>query len=370
MPEERVSDILKEEGIEYIVSLPCDRTKDLCTLLERDFHYININREEDGVGVCAGLALAGRRSVLHMQSSGLGNSLNALMSLTKLYLLPLPIIASWRGVYKEKISAQIPFNSRIPAMLDAMGISYTVVSTTHEIEVIRKAVRQAYESNEIHVILITPQLWEEGGVSCTPEDFPPRARKVDLQYRREFSEPYMIRADAINAIAGVLDDELAVVNIGVPCKEMFAAGDRPENFYMLGSYTQATPIGLGLALGQDRGVVVLDGDGSLLGTAILPVVAAENPKNLRIIALDNGAFGSTGMQQTHAWSGCDLELMARGAGIGHTVKVGGKDELLKEFGRKDHGPLFIHVMLKPGNTDAPNITLTPEEIKERFIGVL
>jgi len=370
MPEQRLSDILREEGVEYVISLPCDRTKDLCTILERDFHYININREEDGVGVCAGLALAGRRAVLQMQSSGLGNSLNALMSLTKLYALPLPIIASWRGVYKEKIAAQIPFNSRIPAMLDAMGIPYTVVSGMPEIKEIRKGIRRAYENNEIHVILITPRFWEGGGALCTAEEFPSRARAMDLRYRRDFGEPTMIRADAITAIAGVLDDELAVVNLGVPCKEMYAARDRSENFYMLGSYTQATPIGLGLAIGQERDVVVLDGDGSLLGTAILPVVADENPENLTIIALDNGAFGSTGMQQTHAWLASDLELMAIGAGIEHTVKVSEEGDLVREFESRKKGLFFIHVLLSPGNTDASNIALTPEEIKRRFMGIL
>ena len=56
-----------------------------------------------------------------IQSSGLGNSLNAIMSLTKTYDLPLPIIASWRGVQDEIIPAQVPFNAAIPKILDATG---------------------------------------------------------------------------------------------------------------------------------------------------------------------------------------------------------------------------------------------------------
>lgn len=367
MPEEKIESILREEGIDFVVSLPCDRTKDLCTLLERDFHYVNINREEDGVGVCAGLALAGRKFVHQMQSSGLGNSLNALMSLTHLYGLPLPIIASWRGVYNEKIAAQVPFNSKIPGMLDAMGISYTIIEDTGDLEKIRDAIRISFGNGEIHVILILPKLWEEGGSGCVDKTFPPRDREIELRYSRRIKEPVMNRAEAISVVAKELDDEVAVVNIGVPCKEMYAARDRPENFYMLGSYTQATPIGLGVALGQEKDVVVLDGDGSLLGTAILPAIAAEKPKNLTIIALDNGAFGSTGMQRTHSWTTCDLELIAKGAGIGNTVKVNTPEELRKAFLDRDEGPSFIHVIIRPGNTDAPNLALTPEEIRDRFM---
>ncbi|MBN1432228.1 MAG: sulfopyruvate decarboxylase subunit beta [Methanomicrobiaceae archaeon] len=368
MPEKKIESILKDEGIDFVVSLPCDRTKDLCALLNKDFHYVNINREEDGIGVCAGLALAGRRFVLQMQSSGLGNSLNALMSLTHLYGLPLPIIASWRGVYNEKIAAQVPFNAKIPEMLDAMDIPYTVIEDHEDLEKIRDAIRISFEKGEIHVILILPKLWEESDYRCEEKPFPPRERETDLHYRRKFAEPVMNRLEAITVIANELSKEAVVVNIGVPCKEMNAARDRPENFYMLGSYTQATPIGLGLALGQEKEVIVIDGDGSLLGTAILPAVAAEKPRNMTIIALDNGAFGSTGMQQTHSWTTCDLELIAKGAGIKNTVKTGSAEELKDALLKRGEGPSFIHVIIKPGNTNAPNLTLTPEEIRDRFVG--
>ena len=366
MPEKRIESILREEGIDFVVSLPCDRTQNLCALLQRDFHYVNINREEDGVGVCAGLALAGRKFVLQMQSSGLGNSLNAMMSLVYLYGLPLPIIASWRGVYNEKIAGQVPFNSKIPGMLDAMGIAYTVIEGLADLEKIREAIRSSFENGRIHVILILPKLWEAGSWRCDKNIFPPREKAVDLRYSRRFAEPVMNRAEAISTISTMLDGEAVVVNIGVPCKEMHAVNDRAENFYMLGSYTQATPIGLGLAVGQAKDVVVIDGDGSLLGTAILPAVAAENPDNLTIVALDNGAFGSTGMQQTHSWITCDLELIAKGAGIGNTVKAGSARELREAFLNRGEGPSFIHVIIRPGNTDAPNIELTPTEIRDRF----
>jgi len=181
-----------------------------------------------------------------------------------------------------------------------------------------------------------------------------------------FREPVMIRNDAIKVIAAVLGEEAVVANIGVPSKELYAARDRDLNFYMLGSYTQATPIGLGLALGTDRDVVVLDGDGSLLGTAVLPVVAAEAPANLTIVCLDNGAFGSTGNQLTNAYGQVDMELLARAAGIRRTCKVQDEQELRDAWEDRGRGPTFIHVVLKPGNATVPNIPLAPAGIRERF----
>ena len=77
---------------------------------------------------------------------------------------------------------------------------------------------------------------------------------------------------------------------------------------MLGSMGMATPIGLGIALSSAREVVVVDGDGSLLmNPGTLAVCAAAAPKNLTILAIDNGAYGSTGSQPTHAATCVDLE---------------------------------------------------------------
>ncbi|MBN2734404.1 MAG: sulfopyruvate decarboxylase subunit alpha [Methanomicrobiaceae archaeon] len=368
MHEDLLSDICRRAGIDFVVSLPCDRTKNLCTFFERDFHYVNINREEDGVGVCAGLALAKRRFILHMQSSGLGNSLNAVMSLTHLYGLPLPVIASLRGFYEEKIPAQIPFNSKIPGILDALKIRYTIINEASELGVAEDIIKNCFLKSEIHVILISPKVWE-GEISSCESVFPKREHRIDISFERCIKEPEMSRADAIGVVSDYLLDEAVVCNIGVPSKELYTAKDRDLNFYMLGSYTQAAPIGLGLALGQKKDVIVLDGDGSLLGTAILPVIAAENPKNLTIIALDNGAFGSTGMQITHAWTGCSLELMAVAAGIKSTAVAQGKEEL-REIMAENIRPGFLHVILRPGNSDAKNLPLSPEEIKMRFIEAL
>lgn len=367
MFEENVIEILRDQGVDFVVSLPCDRTKDLCSLLEREFRYITIPREEDGIGICSGLALAGRRCILQMQSSGLGNSLNAIMTLPSLYSLPLPILASWRGVYHEKIAAQIPFNSKIPQLLSLYGIPCTIIGKPEELVKIGDVISDAMDHLRVHVALIIPGVWEGGGTAIQ-YPFPARDQVINFSYSKKIKSPVMQRADAIRVIAELLSDELLVSNIGVPSKELYAANDRRENFYMLGSYTQATPIGLGLALGTGKQVVVLDGDGSLLGTSVLPVVSSEKPENLTIICLDNGTFGSTGNQCTPAYSMVDLELAARAFGIKNTCCVHTPEELASAFSSGEMcGPRFIHVIIRPGNTEVPNIPLSPGEIRDRFL---
>ncbi|MFA7304765.1 MAG: thiamine pyrophosphate-dependent enzyme, partial [Methanoregula sp.] len=144
------------------------------------------------------------------------------------------------------------------------------------------------------------------------------------------------------------------------------------NFYMLGSYTQASAIGLGIAtVRQDKRVVVLDGDGSLLGSSILPVIAAAAPENLTVVGLDNGVFGSTGNQPRPGSDTADLRLIAMGAGFEHTWTVHEPRELeAAMYASSQNGPSFIHVRINPGNRDVPNIPLTPLQIRDRFRSAL
>ncbi len=139
---------------------------------------------------------------------------------------------------------------------------------------------------------------------------------------------------------------------------------------MLGSMGLASSIGLGLALTQNRHVVVIDGDGSLLmNPNILTQIAVHSPDNLTIAAINNATYGSTGDQQTLTHSHIDLELMARGHGILSTAKVHTKDELLDVYKKYRHnpGPLFMDIIVKPKSESVADIPLSLPEIRERFM---
>ena len=138
----------------------------------------------------------------------------------------------------------------------------------------------------------------------------------------------MKRRDAIEKIIGLIDDELIVCNIGFPSRELYDIYDREENFYMIGSMGLASSIGLGLALSKpNRDVVVIDGDGSLLmNMGSLVTIFANNPSNLTWIVIDNGAYGSTGNQDTYAQL-IDLVEIAKSGKVNEAPK---KEEVKAE----------------------------------------
>lgn len=178
----------------------------------------------------------------------------------------------------------------------------------------------------------------------------------------------MARYEAIQEIMKNIDDELVICNIGFPSRELYEINDRDENFYMIGSMGLASSIGLGLAIAKpNKDVVVIDGDGSLLmNMGSLVTIFANNPRNLTWIVIDNGAYGSTGNQDTYAQV-VDLVDVARGVGFNNSYNY--EDINLKEFIKSDNAS-FIVFKTDSGNSSAPIIDLTPVEIKNRFMDII
>jgi len=111
----------------------------------------------------------------------------------------------------------------------------------------------------------------------------------------------MNRFELTKRLVGQLKrDEAVVGGIGNANFDLWASGQRPQNFYMLGSMGLAIPIALGVALAQpQRHVVALEGDGSLLmQLGCLATVAMQAPKNLTMVVWDNGLYQITGGQPT------------------------------------------------------------------------
>ena len=95
----------------------------------RDVTTTIATREEEAFGIAAGLYLGGRRPTVMLQSSGLGNSLNALASLLLPYQIPVLAIVSMRGDAGEWNAAQVPMGRAVGPICQALGLSVAVAET-------------------------------------------------------------------------------------------------------------------------------------------------------------------------------------------------------------------------------------------------
>ena len=171
-------------------------------------------------------------------------------------------------------------------------------------------------------------------------------------------------------VAKLKHEEAVIGGIGNTNFDLYAAGHRLQNFYMLGSMGLTIPIALGVAIAQpQRHVIALEGDGSLLmQLGCLATVAERAPKNLTIVVWDNGIYQITGSQPTASASAADLVAIARGSGIASSAWAADEDdfERLIEESMSAVGPTLIGVRIddKPGTGTTRR---DPVQIRERFM---
>lgn len=166
-------------------------------------------------------------------------------------------------------------------------------------------------------------------------------------------------------------DEAIVAGIGNTNFDLAAvAGERPQNFPMLGSMGLATSIGLGVALAQpERRVIALEGDGSLLmNLGTLATIAALAPANLTVIIWVNGAYQITGNQPAATADATDVVAVARGAGIESSAWVRDEPDFVRAVERalQTDGPHFLAARIDqaPGSGRPER---DPVILKDRFM---
>ncbi len=182
----------------------------------------------------------------------------------------------------------------------------------------------------------------------------------------------MIRSEILREIAPILRDQLVICNIGLPSQEMHLIDDQPTNFYMLGTMGLSSSIGFGLALAQDKTVISIDGDGSVLtNLGTLPTIANNVTYNFILLIIDNGSYGSTGDQPTYAGKKTKLENVAMACGCENVITCQDLDTAKVLQAAIDSKRMTIIVVkCDSGNIKLPVITKDPVMIKERFMNAV
>jgi len=133
---------LRATGCRHVVYVPDNPLSQILAVLSNDCPEIRTTlatREEEAVGIAAGLALGGERPAVMMQSSGVGNAINGFASLLVAYQLPTLLLVSMRGDPGEWNWAQVPMGRAVGPILDAIGIQHLVVEQPDAAEALVRA---------------------------------------------------------------------------------------------------------------------------------------------------------------------------------------------------------------------------------------
>jgi len=125
---------VKKAGINLIASLPDINCLDLIDALEADGEIIHVPlcREEEGIGICAGARLVGKKPAILMQNAGLLNSCNGIVTTGIQLELPILLVIYYAGDIGDRGFARVG-TATIP-VLDALGVRHYLLRSAEEID--------------------------------------------------------------------------------------------------------------------------------------------------------------------------------------------------------------------------------------------
>ena len=362
----------KERGFSFYTGVPCSFLTPLINRVISDpgLTYIGAASEGEAVAVAAGAWLAGRRTVVMCQNSGLGNTVNPLTSLNHPFRIPTLLIVTWRGQPGLKDEPQHALMGAVMgSFLDTIAIGHAgFPKEADSVAATLDRAERAMAADELPFALIL----EKGSVRDDGLDQPnqpvrPRGEVADLSQ----GGVRPARIDLLRSVQALVPAEAAVVaTTGKTGRELFTCGDRSQQLYQVGSMGCASAMGLGIALNTERPVLVLDGDGAaLMKLGAMATIGAHAPGNLVHVLLDNGVHDSTGGQATVS-PNVDFAAVAQACGYPRGFRCDSEAGFARALEAAFAGgprPVLIHALIAPGSLAAlGRPTIAPHEVARRF----
>lgn len=336
-------------GIKFYTGVPDSLLKEFCACLtetlDANSHIISAN-EGGAIGLAIGHHIGtGNIPMVYMQNSGLGNSVNPLLSLAspEVYGIPMLILIGWRGEPGVNDEPQHIHQGRIMMnMLETMNVPATTLSSDQALaeKQTREAMEQAQTIQGPVALVVKKGLF-------TPYKKAPNASQLSMT--RE--------AAIIEAASAIEQDSVIVATTGMASRELYEYRashglGHASDFLTVGGMGHASQIATGIAISQpNRKVYCFDGDGAaIMHLGSLGISGMSGAPNLIHIVFNNGVHGSVGGQPTIGFD-IDLCQIAHACGYCNVARI----ETLNDIGTvlcsfSDHGgPQFLEIRTRPEN---------------------
>lgn len=368
----RVEEFVEIVGAEFFTGVPDSQLKAFCDYLYAkygisDRHMIAAN-EGNAVGLAAGYYLAtGKIPVVYMQNSGIGNTLNPVVSLLndKVYAIPCIFVIGWRGEPGIHDEPQHIYQGEITLeLLRTMDIQTFIVdkkTTKEELEQAMFAFKACLSKGKSIAFIV-----RKGAFEYIEE----------INYDNHYS---MSREEIIENILEVSGEDPVISTTGKASRELFEIRERrnqghQHDFLTVGSMGHSSSIAQAIALFKPKKQVwCIDGDGAaLMHMGSLALAGSNKAKNLVHVLINNGAHETVGGMPTVA-AALDWVGLAAACGYDYAVSVSHPEELKRELNkvREREGTILIEVKAALGaREDLGRPTTTPIENKLHFMEML
>lgn len=159
--DKKIVDDFVKNKIELVTTVPCKQLSGVIEEIDacKDIYHIPSNKEDEGMGICAGAFMGGKRSAIIMQNTAIGVTINTLATLTQFYRLPLPMLISYRGELGEPVACQVEMAVHTKALLKQMNIPTYHFHHQDDAEELDKILQYTFMSNKPVAILTDASFW-------------------------------------------------------------------------------------------------------------------------------------------------------------------------------------------------------------------
>lgn len=156
----QIFDVLRGYDVSQVCYVPDGGHADLIRLSHGcdDMVTVSLTTEEEGIAMALGASIGGARSVILMQSSGVGNCIN-MLSLVQSCRMPILLLITMRGEWGEFNPWQVPMGSQVQAALEMMGLQVMRADTAPDVApMVKVAARQVFEGGGAVAVLLSQRL--------------------------------------------------------------------------------------------------------------------------------------------------------------------------------------------------------------------
>ncbi len=158
---QRITVDLVAAGIGFVTTVPCKQLAGVIEEVDRHPEILHVpsNKEDEGMGLCAGAWMGGRRSAIIMQNTALGVTINTLATLIQFYRMPLPMLISYRGEPGEPVACQVEMAVHTKALLAQLLIPAYHFHQQEDVEELPKILDYTFMCSKPVAILTDASFW-------------------------------------------------------------------------------------------------------------------------------------------------------------------------------------------------------------------
>lgn len=162
--DKKITDDLVANDISFVTTVPCKQLAGVIDEIDRhsDIFHIPSNKEDEGMGLCAGAFMGGKRSAIIMQNTAIGVTINTLVTLIQYYHFPLPMIISYRGELGEPVACQVEMAVHTKALLAQLNIPTYHFHKSDDVNELDAILKHTYMAKKPTAILTDASFWKGG----------------------------------------------------------------------------------------------------------------------------------------------------------------------------------------------------------------